>query len=130
MLAGPELAAIRRHVIGRLVESTVNMDLVAGMAAMTDEVVNSLPVGPPEESRRASRFTILAEAQSGNGEQIRGYVSGNDVYNSTATIVVEAAIQLANGRAPKGAVSPSEAFDAASFLDALKQIGIKWSVEN
>jgi hypothetical protein len=43
-------------------------------------------------------------------------------------IAVEAACRLAAGGAPAGALAPAQAFDAASFLDALAPHGVTWRV--
>ena len=129
-LAGPELITVQRHVAARTIEATMNMDLVTAMSSLTDEAIAAAPVGPSYDERRASRFTILAEAYAPDGTTARGHVSGDDTYGSTALIAVEAAVRLGARDAPVGAVPPSVAFEPVEFLDALKPFGISWQVEN
>ncbi|KAA0093562.1 saccharopine dehydrogenase [Mycolicibacterium sp. P1-18] len=129
-LPGPEVITIQRHVVARTIEATMNVDLVAGVSSLTDEVIAAAPVGPSDDERRASRFTILAEARASDGTTVRGHVSGDDAYGSTALIAVEAAVRLGARGAPVGAVPPSLAFEPAEFLDALKPFGISWQVGN
>ena len=128
-LPGPELIAIQRHVSARTLDATMNMDVVTNVSYLTDEVIAAAPSGPTEEERRASRFTIMAEAHGPDGTRARGHVSGDDTYGSTALIAVEVAVRLGARGAPVGAVPPSLAFDPAQFLDALKPFGITWQVE-
>lgn len=129
-LPGPEVISIQHHVTAKSIDATMNADLAAGAASLTDEVIASAPFGPSEDERRATRFTMLAEARAPDGTTERGYVSGSDAYGSTAFIAVEAAVRLGERAAPVGAVPPSLAFDAAEFLDALKFHGITWQVGN
>ena len=129
-IPGPELISIQRHVGARNIEATMNIDLVTAVSSLTDEVIAAAPAGPSDDERRASRFTILAEARAQDGTTARGYVSGNDVYRSTALIAVEAAVRLGVRNAPVGTVPPSLAFEPVEFLDALKPFGISWKVGN
>jgi len=129
-LPGPEVITIQRHVAARTIEATMNVDLVAGVASLTDEVIAAAPAGPSDDERRVSRFTILAEARASDGATARGHVSGADAYGSTALIAVEAAVRLGVRGAPVGAVPPSLAFEPTEFLDALKPFGIGWQVGN
>jgi hypothetical protein len=110
------------------VEATMNVDLVAAVSSLMDEVIAAAPIGPSEDERRASRFTILAEARAPDGTTAQGHVSGGDAYGSTALIAVEAAVRLGARGAPVGAVPPSLAFEPAESLDALKQFGVSWQV--
>ncbi|KAI9712832.1 MAG: hypothetical protein M1820_001454 [Bogoriella megaspora] len=125
----PELLAIQRHVSAEVIQSTVNMDLVAGISALSEDIVKAMPFGPSEQDRVASRFTILVEAESVDGRKASGYASRNDIYNTTAVVAVESALRIADGKAPKGVVAPSEAFQAEEFLRGLENSGMKLSVE-
>lgn len=127
-IPGPELISIQRHVAARTIDATMNMDVVAGVASLTDEVI-AAATGPSEGERRSSRFTIIAEAHAPDGTNVRGYVSGNDIQGSTALIAVEAAVRLAARGAPVGAVPPSLAFDPTNFLDSLAAHGITWRID-
>ncbi|SDA35830.1 trans-acting enoyl reductase family protein [Sphingomonas sp. NFR15] len=127
-LPGPEVVSIQRHVRARTIDATMNADLAAGAASLTDEVIAAAPFGPPEDERRATRFTMIAEARAADGTTARGHVTGGDAYGSTAVIAVEAAVRLGARAAPVGAVPPSLAFDPTEFLDALKPHGITWQI--
>ena len=127
-LPGPEVITLQRHVTARTIEATMNIDVAAAVSYLTDEVIAAAPFGPSDDERRASRFTILAEARAPDGTRASGYVAGNDPYGATALIAVEAALKLAARGAPVGAVPPSRAFEPAAFLDALKPFGIRWQL--
>ena len=85
-----------------------------------------LPEGPPEESRRAAKFTVVALARTLDGSKRRGVLRGSDVYGLTAVSLAHGAELLS---APvyqrAGALAPAGAFDPAAFLDAL---GLRWEV--
>jgi short subunit dehydrogenase-like uncharacterized protein len=127
-IPGPELISIQCHVTARTIDATMNIDVAAGALNLTDEVI-AAETGPSDDERRASRFTIVAEARASDGTKSRGYVSGRDIQGSTALIAVEAAVRLGARGAPVGAVPPSLAFDPEEFLDALKPHGIDWRLE-
>ncbi|MCV7419541.1 saccharopine dehydrogenase NADP-binding domain-containing protein [Mycobacterium yunnanensis] len=129
-LPGPELIMLQRHAAARTIEATMNVDLVAAVSSLDDDVIAAAPAGPSDEERSASRFTILAEARASDGTTARGHVSGSDPYGSTALIAVEAATRLGARGAPVGAVPPSLAFEPVEFLDALTPFGIKWQLGN
>ncbi|HSF01440.1 MAG TPA: saccharopine dehydrogenase NADP-binding domain-containing protein [Solirubrobacterales bacterium] len=91
--------------------------------------IHRLPDGPSEESRRSSSFTIVCEARR-NSSRRRGTVTGGDLYGFTARTTVEGALRFAApGFDRKGALAPSEAFDARHFLGALREFGIEHEVE-
>jgi len=76
-------------------------------------------LGPSEESRRKSRFTIVAEATGPAGSG-RAVLTGSDVYGLTALLIVRGAEALLAGEArATGVVAPAEAFDARSFASRL-----------
>jgi len=82
-------------------------------------LVQRLPAAPKEQDRKASRFTISCEARAKAGSR-RGTVRGNDVYGLTAVSIAHAALLCANPTYDRsGALAPAQAFDPASFLDAL-----------
>lgn len=130
LLSGPELPSIQRHVSCPLIVSTINMDLPTMLCTVTEEVVMSTPLGPTNEVRSSSRFTIFGQAVSKSGDIVEGYVRGNDIYKITAVMAVETAVRIVGNEVPKGAVAPSEAFKSAEeFLDALKDFGVEWHVQ-
>ena len=92
-------------------------------------VTSRLPEGPSEESRRSSSFTIVCEAHR-DSRRRRGTVTGTDLYGLTARTTVQGALRCAApGYDRKGALAPSEAFDARDFLDGLRSFGVEHEVE-
>jgi short subunit dehydrogenase-like uncharacterized protein len=88
--------------------------------------VRVLPEGPPEESRRAAKFTVAVLARAVDGTTRRGVLRGSDVYGTTAVTLTHGAQLLsAPGYQRAGALAPAAAFDSAAFLDAL---GLSWEV--
>ncbi len=86
----------------------------------TGALIRRLPAAPSERARGAARFTIGCEAKGGSGTR-RGTVRGTDVYGLTAASLSHAALLCADpGYDRKGALAPAQAFDPASFLDALE----------
>jgi hypothetical protein len=54
-------------------------------------------------------------------------VRGGDVYGTTAATVVESAARMAaRGFGASGVLAPAQAFDPASFLDA---VGLRWELD-
>jgi short subunit dehydrogenase-like uncharacterized protein len=91
--------------------------------------IQRLSAAPSEESRKAARFTIDCAARGETGTR-RGIVRGSDVYGLTAAAVAHAATLCADpnyGRS--GALAPAQAFDPASFLAALADVGVSTEVE-
>ncbi|MEA2481959.1 MAG: hypothetical protein QOJ07_3881 [Thermoleophilaceae bacterium] len=92
------------------------------------KAVDRLPEGPPEEARRAARWTIVAQAHGAGGRAARAVVRGSDVYGLTARSLVWAAERLAaEGYERTGALGPAGAFDAEEMLGALSDFGVEWS---
>ena len=88
-----------------------------------------LPEGPPDDARRAGRWTILAEARGTSGSEGRAIVSGPDMYGITAVIAVRAAELLcADGFDASGVLAPAQAFDAEAFLRFLEPHGVEFRV--
>jgi len=135
--AVPEIATIPRHVPARRLEGVTDAGLVARFAALTPELVESLPEGPAENLRGAGRFVLVVDAAAnagaesetdGNAGRARGLIEGTDTYGTTAVIAVEAAHRLATDGAEPGVLAPTQAFEAAGFLDYLAPHGVRWSV--
>ena len=100
------------------------------LAGVADAVIERLPEGPGEDDRRASRFTIVAEAQGKDGTRSRAVVRGEDVYGLTAAIIVRGAELLAEDDfAASGALAPAEAFDPEALLLYLGDHGLRFEVE-
>ena len=86
----------------------------------TGALVRRLPAAPSERARQAARFTISCEARGVSGARRRGTVHGGDVYGLTATSLAHGALLCADPSYDRsGALAPAQAFDPASFLDAL-----------
>lgn len=130
LLAGPELITVRRHIPARLIQATVNMDLVTMLSGVTEDVVTSTPLGPTDETRATSRFIIVAEAKSADGKIMRCFVRGKDIYKVTAICAVEAALRVSQPGVPTGAVAPSEISDPEQFLADLGQFGVEWELDS
>lgn len=89
--------------------------------------VDRLREGPSEEQRAAERFTVVAVAEAAGGRRRSGVVRGGDVYGVTAATIVESAARMAApGFSASGVLAPAEAFDPASFLDA---VGLDWELD-
>ncbi|WP_280263764.1 saccharopine dehydrogenase family protein [Nocardia wallacei] len=125
----PGVVTIPRHVRTRAVRGVVRAELAELLTSLTPEVVDTVPIAIDEQTRRTSRWLMLAEASSPDGTRARGWVTGTDGYRLTAVIAVEGAQRLATGTAPTGTRTPSEAFAPADFLDALKAEDVDWQVE-
>lgn len=92
--------------------------------------IDRLPEGPPEDARRAARWTIVAEARGESGTVGRATVSGRDMYGITAVIAVRCAELLSDpGFDRAGALAPAQAFDAEGFLRFLEPHGVTFSVD-
>jgi len=77
------------------------------------------PDGPSPESRRASAFTVVAEARGPGGEG-RAVLEGSDPYGLTALLLVRGAQMLQAGEARgTGVLAPAEAFDARTLVGRL-----------
>jgi short subunit dehydrogenase-like uncharacterized protein len=91
--------------------------------------IRRLPSAPSEEDRKAARFTIGCEARGKAGTR-RGVVRGSDVYGLTAASVAHGARLCADpGYDRSGALAPAQAFDPASFLAALADVGVSCEVD-
>ena len=125
----PEVIMIPRHVPVRHVEGVTDAALIAALASVTPELVENTPPGPDEERRRAARFTLLAEAVTGDGRRTRGVLEGSDMYGTTAVTAVEAVHRILADTPAAGVRTPGECFPAAAVLDSLAPHGVRWAVE-
>lgn len=142
-----ELLTVPRHVRTRRVTSLITVETFAGtpkaaplvplvapaaalalrspLKAALEPLLARFPEGPSEASRGRVRFTVVALAHGEDGRMRRGVATGGDVYALTAATVVHgAALMAEEGYERAGALAPSEAYDAAGFLDALVPHGV------
>ncbi|HKB51307.1 MAG TPA: hypothetical protein VKC63_07745 [Solirubrobacterales bacterium] len=92
-------------------------------------LIRRLPAAPSEGDRAAARFTISCEARGKSGAR-RGALSGSDVYGLTAVSLAHGALLCADPAYDRsGALAPAQAFDPASFLAALADLGVSVEVE-
>jgi short subunit dehydrogenase-like uncharacterized protein len=97
------------------------------LRGLLGQAVRVLPEGPTEDERRATAWTIVAEARGEDGRTSRALVRGVDVYGLTAVILVHAVTLLsAPGYDRVGALGPAAAFDAVAFLNFLGDHGVSW----
>lgn len=147
-----EVAMVPRHVRTRRLTTLMTVETLVGSAAaapfvpllvpaftlalrtplhgLVQAIVDRLPEGPPEQQRRAARFTIVAVAHGEDGRVRSGVVRGEDVYGLTAVTAVEGAARMqADGYDRAGVLSAASAYDPVSFLDALAPAGVTYAVD-
>jgi short subunit dehydrogenase-like uncharacterized protein len=110
----PLVAAARRTPLRRLLR------LAARQGAS--------PPAVRERDRRTARFVIAAVARGASGSVGCGLIEGTDFDGLTAASLALGAHRLADANGLAGALPPAVAFEPASFLDALSERGIRWSV--
>ncbi len=124
---GAEPVTVPRHTDVRSVRSYLRAPAVAAQTGRIGKLVAPLlrlstiagPEGPRESGRRASRFTVLAEARgpAGSGHAV---LTGSDPYGLTALLLVRGAQALGAGEARgAGVLAPAEAFDARTLAGRL-----------
>jgi short subunit dehydrogenase-like uncharacterized protein len=88
---------------------------------LTERIISRLPSGPGEARRRATHFTLTAEARHA-AEVARGMVTGSDAYGTTARIAALGASLLLSEQVERGVRSPAHLpIDPARALD---QVGV------
>jgi short subunit dehydrogenase-like uncharacterized protein len=125
----PGVVTIPRHIRTRAVYSAIRTEVAMSLTGLTPDIVESIPATIGEADRVAGRWLMLAEANAPDGTRARGWVTGTDGYRLTAVMAVEAARRLVAEDAPRGALTPAQAFDPVSFLDFLTAEGVSWQVE-
>lgn len=146
-----ELLTVPRHVRTRKVASLITVETFAGtpkaaplapllmpgvalalrspLKRALEPLLARFPEGPSPVSRARVRFTIVVEAHGEDGRTRRGVATGGDVYALTAVTAVHgAALMAAPGYDRAGFLAPAEAYDAASFLDALAEHGAAYEI--
>jgi short subunit dehydrogenase-like uncharacterized protein len=94
------------------------------LARVARAMIDRMPEGPSEESRRATRFMVVCEARAA-GRVRRGTVTGPDPYDLTAVTTAHGALLAAEpGFDRSGALAPAQAFDPADFLNSLAGFGV------
>ncbi len=125
---GTEPLTVPRHTDVRNVRSYLRAPAMAAQAGRFGAVTAPLlrlgsrfgPSGPSDESRRKSRFAVVAEARGPGGEG-RAVLTGSDVYGLTALLIVRGAQALIAGEARgTGVLAPAEAFDARTLAGRLE----------
>jgi short subunit dehydrogenase-like uncharacterized protein len=125
---GTEPITVPRHTDVRNVRSYLRAPALAskagGLGRLAAPFVRAAsrvgPSGPSEESRRKSRFTVVAEA-TGPGGNGRAVIEGSDPYGLTALLIVRGAEALLAGEARgAGVLAPAEAFDARTLAGRLQ----------
>lgn len=82
--------------------------------------------GPSDERRENARFSILAEATDADGVVQRGLVTGRDPYGFTGASVIHGAGLLVDHGAPKGVLTPTQAFTFGPFVQAMARFDVAW----
>ena len=125
--SGTEPLTVPRHTDVQNVRSYLRAPAAVAQSGRIGKLVSPLlravarfgSPGPSEESRRKSRFTVVAEA-TGPGGTGRAALTGTDVYGLTALLIVRGAEALLAGEAGGGGVrAPAEAFDARTLVARL-----------
>jgi short subunit dehydrogenase-like uncharacterized protein len=126
--SGTEPLTVPRHTEVRNVRSYVRLPGVVarfgGLGPLAAPLVRATSrfgrAGPSEESRRKSRFAVVAEA-TGSGGTGRATLVGGDPYDLTALLIVRGAEALMAGEARGTSVlAPAEAFDARMLAGRLE----------
>ena len=125
--SGAEPITVPRHTDVRNVRSYIRAPALAARAGRFGRLAAPLvrlgsrlgQAGPSEDSRRVSRFTVVAEA-SGPGGSGRAVLEGSDAYGLTALLLVRGAeLLLAGEGRGSGVLAPAEAFDARTLAARL-----------
>jgi short subunit dehydrogenase-like uncharacterized protein len=125
--SGAEPLTVPRHTDVLNVRSYIRAPAAVAQSGKVGKLVSPLfkavarfgSLGPSEESRRKSRFAVVAEA-TGSGGRGRAVLTGSDIYGLTALLIVRGAEALRNGEArATGVAAPAEAFDVRSFAARL-----------
>ena len=94
--------------------------LVAPLTAPFVRLGGRMGGSPSAAKREANRWTVVAEARSGDNGR-RATLTGYDTYGTAAALVAHGAAALRAGEARgTGALAPAEAFDVHEFLPRLR----------
>ncbi|MCB0830809.1 MAG: saccharopine dehydrogenase NADP-binding domain-containing protein [Solirubrobacterales bacterium] len=90
--------------------------------------ISAMPEGADEKSRTASEFTVACDVTSAR-MNVRGTLTGTDVYGLTAALITEGAIRCARGEVGgNGALAPATAFEPAGFLAGFGRFKLDWEI--
>lgn len=109
-----ETICISRHLPAQRVSSYLNLSALTELR----DPVTPPPTATDATGRSAQRFVMEAVAVR-DGVRRTARVQGQDIYASSAPILVEAAARIIAGEAPTGVLSPASAFPAKGFLASL-----------
>lgn len=127
----PEVVTVPRHIRVRHVQGLTEAALGDRLnTPLTPQIIESLPEGPDEDSRRTQHFTYVIDAIGTDGRRARGIVQGPDTYGTTAVIAVESARRLIADPAEPGVLAPAQAYHPTAFLDFLVPHGIQRTIED
>ena len=128
----PPAVTIPRHVRTRHAEGLASPEIHGFFGSADQAMVDAMPLrqGPGADSRARSRYTLVVDAVSVEGQARRAVLQGRDVYGTTGVIAVEAVRRLVEDGARSGALTPAEAFDGSDFLDFLRPYGVTWTVRD
>ena len=125
--SGTEPLTVPRHTDVRNVRSYFRAPAAVAQSGRIGKLVSPLfsavsrfgSLGPSDERRRESRFTVVAEATGPAGTG-RAVLTGGDVYGLTALLIVHGAQALLAGeQRATGVVAPAEVFEARTFAPRL-----------
>jgi short subunit dehydrogenase-like uncharacterized protein len=109
-----ETICISRHLPANRISSYLNL---SALTELRD------PLTPPpaaaDTAGRSAQLFVMEAVAVRSGVRRAARVQGQDIYASSAPIVVEAAARIIAGQAPAGVHSPASAFPAEEFLAAL-----------
>jgi len=103
------------------VAATVGMPMARLAMPLLARLVERMPEGPTDEQRSAAKATVVATATRG-AQSKTVIVNVTDVYAFTALSLVEFDLTVEG----KGPLSPAQAVDAATVLDALRGPLLSW----
>lgn len=110
-----EIITISKHLQVSEINTCINLTPIKD--------IRNRETPPPQatdDSGRSSQI-FLMEVVVRSGEEVRkGTATGRDIYATTAPLIVEAAIRIAEGMINrKGVVSAAEAFDTTDFFNSM-----------
>lgn len=121
-------------VVGRHVAAVLPLisaflpPLVRLASPVSERMLRGAPDGPSEEARKASRFTIRAEAAGADGTRRAVSMRGRDPYGLTAMIAVHGATRVLESAGTRsGVLAPAELLAPAAFLEMLTTYGVAWN---
>lgn len=123
-------------VTGRLLPllAPVLPPVVRAALPLLDRLAARGPAGPDAESRRESRFQVLARVEDGTGEVSTVAVEGRDPYGVTAEVILLGARAIlgpggaggGDGGPSAGVLPPALLVEPRTFLRRLGAAGVRW----